>query len=66
MALFGSDKMTIGVDIGSSSVRIFFKKDGSGKFILDCFGEYPLPPEAIVDGSVMNTGSSRCNQGKSS
>ena len=23
---------------------------------MDAFGEYPLPPEAIVDGSVMNTG----------
>ena len=58
MGLFGSDKMTIGVDIGSSSVKIVsLKKDNSGKFTLDCFGEYPLPPEAIVDGSVMNTGS---------
>ena len=58
MGLFGSDKLTIGVDIGSSSVKIVsLKKDNSGKFSLDCFGEYPLPPEAIVDGSVMNTGS---------
>lgn len=58
MALFGSDKTAIGVDIGSSSVKIVsLKKDSSGnKWALDAFGEYPLPPEAIVDGSVMNTG----------
>ena len=58
MALFGSDKTTIGVDIGSSSVKIVsLKNDKSGsRWVLDCAGEYPLPPEAIVDGSVMNTG----------
>jgi type IV pilus assembly protein PilM len=57
MALFGSDNSVVGIDIGSSSVKMLqLKRSKSGEFTLAAFGKKELPPEAIVDGSVMNTG----------
>lgn len=44
----------IGLDIGSSSVKVCQLKESRRSYQLQCFGIIPLPPEAIVDGSIMN------------
>ena len=49
-------KLALGLDIGSSSVKLVQLKDAKRGFILEAFGVSPLPPEAIVDGALMNNG----------
>ena len=51
VALFGSKKGLVGVDIGSSAVKAVELKPGGrgGEFHLVKLGLEPLPPEAIVD-----------------
>ena len=49
-------RLALGLDIGSSSVKLVQLKDAKRGFILDAFGVSPLPPEAIVDGALMNNG----------
>jgi len=44
----------VGLDIGSSSVKVCQLKESKRGFSLHSFGMIPLPPEAIVDGSIMN------------
>ena len=57
MALLSTGNSVIGIDIGSSSVKFLqLNKSKSGQWSLAAFGKEELPPEAIVDGSVMNTG----------
>ena len=58
MALFGSKKGLVGVDIGSSAVKAVELKPGGrgGEFHLVKLGLEPLPPEAIVDGAIMDSG----------
>ncbi len=60
MALFGSKKKSVvGVDIGSSAVKVVeLKAGGKGgdEFQLVNIGMEPLPPEAIVDGAIMDSG----------
>jgi type IV pilus assembly protein PilM len=49
------NKLAVGLDIGSSSVKIVQLKERKGGFTLQAFGSAPLPPEAIVDGALMNS-----------
>ena len=59
MALFGKKKGLVGLDIGSSAVKcIELKAGGKGgdEFQLVNIGMEPLPPEAIVDGAIMDNG----------
>ncbi len=59
MALFGKKKGLVGVDIGSSAVKaVELKSGGKGgdEFALLNIGLEPLPPEAIVDGAIMDSG----------
>jgi type IV pilus assembly protein PilM len=58
VALFGSKKGLVGVDIGSSAVKAVELKPGGrgGEFHLVKLGLEPLPPEAIVDGAIMDSG----------
>ena len=59
MALFGKKKGLIGLDIGSSAVKAVELKaggKGSDEFQLVNIGLEPLPPEAIVDGAIMDSG----------
>ncbi len=44
----------VGVDIGSSSIKLCQLKDIRGKRTLVKFGYYALPPQTIVDGHVQN------------
>ena len=52
---FGRGKNLIGLDIGSSSIKIAEVKDTKKGYELDNFGIVSLPPEVIVDGAVMNS-----------
>lgn len=46
----------VGVDIGSSSIKLCQLKDIRGKKTLVKFGYHALPPQTIVDGHVQNAG----------
>ncbi len=52
-------KLALGLDIGSSSVKLIqlkeVRKRGQVSYALQSFGIKPLPPEAIVDGALMNS-----------
>jgi len=59
VALFGKRKGLVGVDIGSSAVKVVeLKPGGKGgdEYQLVNIGTEPLPPEAIVDGAIMDSG----------
>ena len=47
----------VGVDIGSSSIKVCEIKEGrKGTRSLTRFAYHPLPPQSIVDGHIMNSG----------
>ena len=59
MALFGKKKGLVGLDIGSSAIKAVELKasgKGGGEYQLVNIGIEPLPPEAIVDGAIMDSG----------
>jgi type IV pilus assembly protein PilM len=59
VGLFGKKKGIVGVDIGSSAVKaVELKVGGKGgdEFQLLNIGVEMLPPEAIVDGAIMDAG----------
>jgi type IV pilus assembly protein PilM len=59
VGLFGKKKSLVGVDIGSSAVKAVEIKvggKGSDEFQLLNIGIESLPPEAIVDGAIMDAG----------
>jgi type IV pilus assembly protein PilM len=49
-------KNLIGVDIGSSSIKVCEIADKRGSRSLVRFGYHPLPPQTVVDGHVMDSG----------
>lgn len=49
-------KNLIGVDIGSSSIKVCEIKETGGKRKLMRFGLHPLPAETVVDGHIINSG----------
>jgi type IV pilus assembly protein PilM len=55
MFLFKKKKEIVGIDIGSSSVKVVQLKDNKGSFQLLSVGVFPLPPEAIVDNTLMDS-----------
>lgn len=57
MFIFKKKKEVIGIDIGSSSVKLVQLKDNKGILHLLNVGLYPLPPEAIVDNTLMDSSS---------
>lgn len=52
---FAKKKDLIGVDIGSTSIKLVKLKPGKGGYVIDQVGIVPLPPEAIVDNTLMDT-----------
>jgi type IV pilus assembly protein PilM len=59
VALFGKKKGLVGLDIGSSAVKaVELKAGGKGgaEWQLVNIGMEALPPEAIVDGAIMDSG----------
>jgi type IV pilus assembly protein PilM len=55
MALFGGKRGVIGLDIGSSSIKVAELRETKKGYALQNFGMATLPPEAIVDGALMNS-----------
>lgn len=53
--IWSGKKDVIGLDIGSSSIKMVELKEGKGGFRLQSLGMTPLPPEAIVDGALMDS-----------
>jgi type IV pilus assembly protein PilM len=49
-------KNLIGVDIGSSAIKVAHLRETKKGLQLVNFGCEPLPPQTIVDGNVMNSG----------
>jgi len=54
--VFQRNTELIGIDIGSSSVKLVQLKDARGGYHLAGFGMTMLPPEAIVDHAIMDPG----------
>ena len=52
---FRGKKGLIGLDIGASSIKVAELKEIKKGYQLENFGMVPLPPEAIVDGALMNS-----------
>jgi len=48
-------RLAVGLDIGSASVKLTHLGESKRGYVLDAFGIAPLPPEAIVDGALMNS-----------
>ena len=53
MGLLGSKEL-IGLDIGSSTVKLAHVKPVGLEYRVKKFGVFPLPPDAIVDGAIMD------------
>lgn len=53
--IFGMKKGVIGLDIGSSSIKLVELGESKNTFKLQNLGISPLPPEAIVDGALMDS-----------
>ncbi len=52
---FRKKKEIIGIDIGSSSIKVIQLTDSEGRYTLNKFGLNVLAPEIIVDGTVMDS-----------
>lgn len=52
MALFRRSSETCGLDIGSSAVKVVQLRNGTGPHRLVALGVAPLPPDAIVEGTI--------------
>ena len=53
--MFFGGKDSIGLDIGSSYIKAVKLKESKGGYELELFHMYPLPPELIVDGSIIDS-----------
>jgi type IV pilus assembly protein PilM len=54
--MLGDGKNLVGVDIGASSIKVVQLKESRKKLQVVRYGFVPLPPQAIIDGHVMNSG----------
>jgi type IV pilus assembly protein PilM len=54
MGLFGGRANLVGLDIGSSSVKLVRLRQASGSWELVAFSLGQLPPDAIAEGRIMN------------
>jgi type IV pilus assembly protein PilM len=57
MLTFKKQREIVGIDIGSSSVKLVQLGEQKGSFTLRKVGLLPLPPEAIVDNTLMDSSS---------
>jgi type IV pilus assembly protein PilM len=55
--IFQSKKDVVGIDIGSSSVKMVHLKEAKGSYQLVSLGMALLPSEAIVDNAIMDSSS---------
>ncbi len=54
---FQKKKDVLGIDIGSSSVKLVQLRQQKNSYVLQNIGLIPLPPEAIVDNALMDSSS---------
>jgi type IV pilus assembly protein PilM len=57
MQFFGKAKTVIGLDIGSSAVKAVELKASGKTYRVMAYGIEPVPPDAIVDGAIIDAGS---------
>jgi len=55
LGLFGRAKDLVGLDIGSHSIKLVELRQKGKSYELISFGIQPLPPEAIVEGAIMDS-----------
>jgi type IV pilus assembly protein PilM len=53
-SLFGGRSQVLGLDIGSSGIKLVQIKQSKTRYSLQKFGTMPLEPEVIVDGTIMD------------
>jgi type IV pilus assembly protein PilM len=53
--MFFKGKGSIGLDIGSSYIKTVKLRESKGSYELELFDLHPLPPELIVDGSIIDS-----------
>ncbi len=53
--IFRKKSEIIGLDIGSSSIKVIQVRDSNGGYTLSKFGMIPLAPEMIVEGTIMDS-----------
>lgn len=53
--MFFGRRCPIGLDIGSGYLKVIQLKDTKGGYELDLFDILPLPPELIIDGSIIDS-----------
>jgi type IV pilus assembly protein PilM len=56
VALFGRSKAVVGLDVGSTSVKAVELKPSGKGYRVAAFGIEPVPPDAIVDGAIIDAG----------
>lgn len=56
VSLLTPKRQLVGLDIGSSGIKLVQLKENRGRYVLQKFGVKPLEPEVIVDGTVMDEG----------
>ena len=56
VAMLTPRRQLVGLDIGSSAIKVAQLKESKGRYFLQKFGVKPLEPEVIVDGTVMDEG----------
>jgi len=52
--VFGGKKSVVGLDIGSSAVKLVELAESKGSWSVVAMGQQSLPAEAIVDGAIMD------------
>ena len=56
MVFFSKSKNVVGLDIGTSAIKLVeLKEKKGGNYSLVKLGQERLSPEAIVDGSIMDS-----------
>jgi type IV pilus assembly protein PilM len=53
--MFGSKKAIVGIDIGASAVKVVQFKESKSGYTLKVLDLEPLPSEAVVDSSIMDS-----------
>jgi len=56
LSMLAPKRQLVGLDIGSSGVKLVQLKENRGRYVLQKFGFKPLEPEVIVDGTIMDEG----------
>lgn len=56
LSMLTPKRQLVGLDIGSSGIKLVLLKENRGRYVLQKFGYKPLEPEVIVDGTVMDEG----------